>query len=219
MLIEPIDLQEFLTAVRPALDSASADELARCVDSRWTPQQLCGLLSHEAAEVRKVACVVLGLVGSMAEGRCLAAALRDEDAQVNQMAEQAIWSIFFRSGSDEAMRHFKLGLAAMERDQAADAAAHFHRAHQVDPKFAEAYNQCAIAHYMLEEWDQARRDCERAIELAPIHFGALAGLGHCHAQMGCFAKAAESYRRALTVNPRMEGIASVLGRLEESLAV
>ena len=57
------------------------------------------------------------------------------------------------------------------------------------------------------------------IELLPIHFGALAGLGHCHAQMGSLARAAESYRRALTVNPRMEGIAQVLRRLEESLPV
>lgn len=218
MWIEPVDLAEFLTAVRPALDSASADELARCVD-RWTPAQLCGLLSDEKPEVRKLACLVLGLVGTLAEGRCLAAALRDEDAHVNEMAEQAMWSIFFRSGSDEATYHFKLGLAAMEREEVADAAEHFHRAHQADPNFAEAYNQCAIAHYMLEEWEQARRDCERAVALLPIHFGALAGLGHCYAQMGCFAKAAESYRRALTVNPRMEGISGVLRRLEESLTV
>ena len=217
MWIEPIDIDEFLQAVAPALDASSADELARRVGQRWTPQQVCGLLCHERPEVRKVACVVLGLVGAMAEARCLATALRDEDPKVNELAEQGMWSIFFRSGSDDATHHFKSGLAALERDDPREAAIHFHGAHVADPQFAEAYNQCAIAHYMLEEWDKSRRDCERAIELAPIHFGALAGLGHCHAQLGCFGKAAEFYRRALTVNPRMEGIATVLQRLQEAM--
>ncbi len=218
MWIEPIDTAEFLSVVGPALDAACAQELARRVGERWRPEQLCSLLNDQNHELRRVACVVLGLIGNMDHARCLAAALRDEDREVNELAEQAMWSIFFRSGSPEAIEPFKRGLAAMEHNAPGEAVEHFQQACEADASFAEAYNQCGIAHYMLEEYAASLADCRRAVELVPIHFGALAGMGHCHAQLGDLRKAAEAYRRALSVNPHMEGIANVLQRVERCLS-
>lgn len=217
MWIEPINSDEFLRVVGPALDHASADDIARRVNERWNPRQLCQLLHHESAEVRKVACVVLGLVGDSDVIGCLTAALRDNEQQVNELAEHALWSLWFRDGSPQAQRYFKRGIAALERDEVECAVDCFHLAQVSDPHFAEAYNQCAIAHYILEQWDAAIADGRRAVRRMPTHFGALAALGHCYAQIGDLPQAADHYRRALSINPRLDVIAQALHRIESSL--
>jgi len=78
----------------------------------------------------------------------------------------------------------------MERQDLADAIEHFTLALEIDPRFAEAYNQRAIAQYLQEQFSQSIADCRRTIELMPCHFGAWAGLGHCHAHEGRLEKAA-----------------------------
>jgi len=218
MWIEQINTEEFLRVVGPALQQCEADELAREVASRWTPQQLCQMLHDETADVRKVACVVLGLVGDGRCLRCLSRALHDPDPQVNQLAEHALWSVWFRIGEPTAQRQFRSGLTALESDQPSQAVSHFRQAQHSDPTFASAWHQCAIAHYLLDEYVAAIDCCRQAVELTPMHFAALATMGHCYAHLGQFADAAECYRRALTINPRLDGIATALGRIEKSLA-
>lgn len=44
-------------------------------------------------------------------------------------------------------------------------------------------------------------DCEQVIELVPYHFGALHGLGLCHAALGQYTAAIQAFRRALVVQP------------------
>lgn len=214
MLIESINSEEFLSVVAPLLRRSNADDLAEHIRERWTPRQLCQLLSHECPDVRKTACVVLGLVGDDKVAGCLTAALHDEDPQVNQLAEHGLWSIWFRGGNAEAQCHFKRGLAAMEREEPRAALQWFHRAQRADPRFAEAHNQCAMVHYMLEQWESAVRECQRTLDLLPTHTGALAALGHCYTQMGDLASAACLYREALEINPRMEAVALALERIE-----
>jgi tetratricopeptide (TPR) repeat protein len=215
MWAEAINGAEFLTTVRPALQGGSADELARVTRARWSPQQLCELLADDGVDVRKTACLVLGLVGDERVMNCLAASLRDVDAMVAQMAEYALWSIWFRLGSPEAQGDFQRGMQALEHEKPDEAITWFGRAVTTDPSFAEAYNQCAIAHYMREEWDAAAVQCRKAMERVPMHFGAIAGLGHCFAQMGKLPQAAEMYRRALAIHPRMEGMAQALAGIDK----
>jgi tetratricopeptide (TPR) repeat protein len=217
MRTETVNSEEFLSLVRPAIADCCPDDLACIVNDRWTSSQLCSLLRDRSVDVRKAACVVLGLVGDERAMFCLSGALQDESAEVCELAEHALWSIWFRSGSAEAQGDFRRGLKAMEDDKPAEAVEHFRRAHEADPNFAEAYNQCAIAHYMLEEYDEAMEDCHKAVELVPFHFGALTGLGHCHACAGNLHEAARAYRRALRVHPRMETIAAALQRIEQCL--
>lgn len=217
MRIETVNSEEFLNLVRPAIADCCPDDLACMVSERWTPRQLCSLLRHESVDVRKAACAVLGLVGDDRAMYCLSGSLQDDSPEVCELAEHALWSIWFRSGSPEAQGDFRRGLKAMEDNQPAEAARYFRRAHETDPNFAEAYNQCGIAHYMLEQYDRAMEDCLKAVELVPFHFGALTGLGHCHACAGDLHEAARAYRRALRVHPRMEAIATALQRIEQCL--
>ena len=218
MRLEAVDTAEFVRLAASALERGGAEELARAAAQRWTPRQICPLLSHDDVDVRKLGCIVLALSGDSRAVGCLTAALRDEEPQVAELAEHALWSIWFRSGSLEARRHFRRGLAAMAGDDLGAAVEHFTRAQQTDPRFTEAYNQCAIAHYLSERWLDSIEQCEQVIDRHRAHFGALAGMGHCHFQLGNFAEAARWYRRALSVNPRMHTVAAALARIERCVA-
>ena len=87
----------------------------------------------------------------------------------------------------------------------------------MDPDFAEAYNQRAIAKYLQERYEESIRDCRRAVERMPCHFGAWAGMGHCHAHQGRAAEAIEAYERALLINPHLEGIRQAVDELRATL--
>lgn len=214
-----IDSEQFIARVRPALAARDPEQLARLVRAHWTIEQLCDLLNQGQADARKVACLVLGLVGCPNCVPCLSAALHDDDPIVAELAEHAMWSIWFRSASPDAVEPFKLGLELMEAHQYARALEALTEAIELDEEFAEAYNQRAIAHYMLDQWDAALADCERTVDLVPYHFGALAGMGHCFAHAGDLPEAARCYREALAVNPRMSAIARALAKIEHRMNV
>ena len=213
-MIEP---SEFLRIVRPALEAGDAALLAQAVQVRWRPDELCRLLRDGEKDVRRVAAVTLGLIGDMQSVPCLTRALRDEDEQVNQMAEHGLWSIWFRSGDPKAAEPFRDGVALLSTESFDKAITKFHLATQIDPTFAEAYNQCGIAHYFLGQWKAAIADCRRTIRLVPAHFGATAGMGHCYAQYGKLREALRCYRRAMRINPRMTAIADAIERLEVNI--
>jgi tetratricopeptide (TPR) repeat protein len=141
--------------------------------------------------------------------------LKDPDPVVNEMAEHALWSIWFRSGCSQANQQLGRGAQAMDRRDMAHAIQHFTRAIELDPKFAEAYNQRAIAHYLLDQCDQSIADCRRTVELMPCHFGAWAGLGHCHAHEGRFSEALLCYQKALSINPHLECLVEACDELRQ----
>jgi tetratricopeptide (TPR) repeat protein len=49
------------------------------------------------------------------------------------------------------------------------------------------------------------------------HFGALSGAGQIHLQLGNPRRALEFFRRAVEVNPNLDGTAQVIPLLEEHL--
>jgi tetratricopeptide (TPR) repeat protein len=212
----PINPQEFLDVVRPALSQGDAEALAERVAARWTNPQLRSLLFHPDTDVRRVSAVVLGLVGGEDDAPSLARALWDMDEQVNQMAEHGLWSIWFRSGSPSACKPFREGVALLEVEGYEQAAEAFLRAIHADPCFAEAHHQCGIAHFFLGNWKASAQTTSQAIRLNPLHFGAIASMGHCYAELGDLRKAKRCYRLALRINPRMPQISRAIRRLKRA---
>ena len=143
----------------------------------------------------------------------LASALSDPDPCVHQMAEHAMWSIWFRLGTEEANCHLMRGSMDLEKRDFAAASQHFCRAIELDPDFAEPYNQRAIAHYLQEHFEDSIRDCKRTIRRMPCHFGAWAGMGHCYAHLDNVSEAIRCYSQALAINPGLEGIREALREL------
>jgi len=208
----------FVAAVQPLLERKDVKGLHELLRSRWTLEELTAFLASSEDDVRKVAALSLALVG----GRCcigaIASQLRHPDPMVNQMAEHALWSIWFRCGREEANHELCRGTKALNRRDFANATAHLTRAIEIDPNFAEAYNQRAIVKYLQERFDESIQDCLRAVELMPCHFGAWAGMGHCHAHVGRLTEALESYDRALAINPHMDSISQMVRELRASRA-
>jgi len=203
--------------VKPVLERNDLPELMTLFKSRWTAAEIVSFLVGQDCDARKVAALALGLVG----GKCclqeLARQLRDPDPMVNQMVEHAMWSIWFRAGTDEANHHLCRGAKAIERGDYQHAIKHFNQAIELCPDFPEAYNQRALAKYLMERLDESILDCRKAVYLMPIHFGAWAGMGHCHAHHGCLAEAVECYERALSINPHMTQIHEAIGQLRSRI--
>ncbi|MFA9479087.1 tetratricopeptide repeat protein [Phycisphaerales bacterium AB-hyl4] len=215
--MKKIEPQHFLDVVRPPLAQGDAAELARAVLERWSARDVCVLLQCPQQDVRRVAAVVIGLVGDGSCIGCLTHALHDTDEQVNQMAEHGLWSIWFRASQPAAAQPFHEGVALLSMECQDDAIRKFTQAIDADPDFAEAYNQRSIAHFLAGRWQAALDDGHETIARMPIHFGAIAGMGHCHAHRNELDHALACYRRALAINPRMPAIARAVERLEHKL--
>jgi tetratricopeptide (TPR) repeat protein len=212
-----IDGEEFLEVVRPALSRCDAPALAHAIKTRWRARDVAALLRHENSDVKRLAAMVIGLVGDMSCVGALTRALHDDDWHLNELAENALWSIWFRSGAPAAAKPFCQGVSLMAGEDYDGAIACFEEATRLDPQFAEAYNQCAIARFLLSQWRQCIADSRRAIQLVPCHFGAFGGMGHAFVELGELEKAVQCYRRALRINPRMLPIARALEPLESAL--
>ena len=208
------DAARFVHDVEPLLERRDMPALIQLLGSRYTPSQICSLLSCHDADARKVAALALALVGGSEAVADLVEHLRDPDPMVNEMAEHALWSIWFRGGSPEANAHLCRGSQALNDRQVERAEQHFSAAIELCPHFAEAYNQRGIVHYLQERFDQSLHDCRKATQLMPCHFGAWAGMGHSHAHQGDLDAALSCYRRAVAINPHLDCVAEMIRELE-----
>lgn len=201
--------------VQPLLERRDLGGLLALLKTRWSYDQICGLLRSGHTDAKKVALLALGLVAPACAIDELAHHLKDPDPVVNEMAEHAIWSVWFRCGSEQANHELARGAQALERRDFDHAIEHFDRAVALSPAFAEAYNQRGLAHYLAERYEQSIPECQKAVELMPCHFGALAGMGHCYAHLGKPREAIACYERALEANPHLDCIRQTISHLKQ----
>src|SRR4051812_45427750 len=97
-----IDPDEFVALVKPVLAQRNPRALLDFLKSRWTKEQIFAIVRIPHEDARKVAAICLSLVGSCCCVNDISELLKDPDPCVNQIAEHALWSIWFRAGSDEA---------------------------------------------------------------------------------------------------------------------
>lgn len=212
------DAQALMTALCPALASGKLQAALDVVRQHWTPDQLITLLNHAEADIRKLSALALGYIGDRSAIVPLAVALHDSDELVNQMAEHAMWAIWFRLGKPGAICLVKVGSCDLSAGRYECAIEKLTRAIHTDSDFAEAHNQRAIGYYLMERYEESIADCQATLQRMPQHFGAMAGMGHCHANLGQWEAARRCYRLALAINPRLEGIESSLHQVEKILA-
>jgi tetratricopeptide (TPR) repeat protein len=216
--LPPIDPDLFVQQVHPMLENQNLEGLLHLLTTRWECEQIVSLLGSEQPDARKIAALALSFVG----GKCclpeLIRALRDPEPIVNQMAEHALWSIWLKSGSPEANHQVARGTQATNRRDFQHALKHFSKAIEIDPKFAEAYDQRALINFLLEHYQESITDYHKAIELMPCHFGAWAGIGHCYLHLGQLDRALHSYERALEINPGLDCVRETVCELRRRVA-
>lgn len=209
-----IDPQQFIRAVQPLLERRDVTGLHSLLKSRWSCDQLRTLLHSDHLDAKKVGLLCLSMIGTECSINDVAVELKHSDRVVNEMAEHALWSIWFRMGTPTANHELMRGAQALGRKDIPHAITHFNRAIEQLPTFAEPYNQRATARYLQEEYEPSITDCQRAIELMPCHFGALAGMGHCYAHLGKPRQAIEAYERALEANPHLDCVRQTVRELK-----
>jgi tetratricopeptide (TPR) repeat protein len=162
--------------------------------------------------------VLLAREGGMADVPALIAVLRDPQPELRPLAEEAIWVVWSRSGDAEIDRLFEQGIDEMNAGRAKESLAIFTRIIERKPEFAEGWNKRATVYFVIGDFDRSLADCAEVLKRNPVHFGALAGCGQIYAQTGEYEKALDHFRRALAVNPNLDGVAFNAQLLERVIA-
>ena len=145
------------------------------------------------------------------------AALHAADPAKAARAADLLWALWHRSGDPQIDAVLHQGIAAMQRQDFAEADAIFTRVIQLAPGFAEGWNKRATVRFMANDYEGSIADCRETLERNPHHFGALSGQGLCHMALRQYAQAADLFRRALAVHPHLAGaranLRSAMGEL------
>jgi tetratricopeptide (TPR) repeat protein len=181
-------------------------------------QQALKGLEAAASVTRLDAVKRLGEVGLASDSDALLDRLADDDMQVRAAAAQAVWKAWGRSGDADIDTQYQLGLRQLSTGDLDEAIATFGLILRHKPAFAEAWNKRATAYYLRGDFVRSLADCDKVFELAPRHFGALAGAATIHARLGRPERALELFKRALAVNPNMDDSVEIIRTLEKQIA-
>ena len=163
-------------------------------------------LASADEQMRRQAASRLGEVGMRADTAALRQALRDADGDTRARAEQAMWSIWSRSGDHEIDRLYRTGVEQMSGGDLRNGIATFSRIIQRKPEFAEGWNKRATLYFLTGEYRKSLADCNQVIKRNPHHFGALAGYGQIYIKLEDYQRSLEYFQKALEVNPNMESV-------------
>ena len=199
---------------REARLQAALDRFKDQVQARYTEGTLQRLLDAPGARTRRASVLALGLVGTMKSNAGVAAMLHDDDRTVRHLAADALWSLWFRAGSEANNRELKRLTQLSNPQKALTGLDGFVTK---APHFAELYNQRAIILYRLGDYPRSIADCERALKLNPYHFGAFAGMGQCYMKLKRPRAALKAFRSALMINPGLDGVEETIHSIEDAL--
>ena len=185
--------------------------------AQLTRTQALAALVQPDVEARLAGVDRLAAIGLMVDADRVIERLGDSDPRIRNSAAAAVWQIWGRSGDPAIDKLFARGLKQMQSAALGDALATFNEVVRRKPSFAEGWNKRATIYFLLGENEKSLKDCEEVFRRNPKHFGALAGAGQIHLQLGNMRSALEFFRRAVKVNPDLEGPAQMIPLLERHL--
>jgi tetratricopeptide (TPR) repeat protein len=125
-----------------------------------------------------------------------------EEAEAADIAAD-IWATWLESGSATVDLLMQRAMAAAEAEDADTARELLDRVILLRPDYAEAWHLRAGLFLAAENYPEALRDLNAALEREPRHFGAWLGMGIMLENLGGERQALESYREALKIYPLM----------------
>lgn len=136
----------------------------------------------------------------------------ESEAEAADVAED-IWATWLESGSPSADLVMSRAVEAINFGDIELAHELLDRVVLLRPDFAEAWHRRAGLFLSEENYSEALRDLNQALEAEPRHFGAWLGMGFVLEQLGGEAEALESYREALKIYPLMPQAKAAEARL------
>ena len=182
-----------------------------------TRAQALSALAQTDTKARLAGVERLAEIGVQADADRVIRRLGDVDPEVRSASAAAVWQIWSRSGDEKVDALFARGVMQMQAAALGEALATFSEIIRLKPAFAEGWNKRATIYFLLGENEKSLRDCEEVFKRNPRHFGALSGAAQIHLQLGQPRRALELFRRAIEVNPNLEGAAQIIPLLEQHL--
>lgn len=187
------------------------------VTDRYSIATLERLAATGSRTARRAAVLALGHLAEYASNPIVGRALVDPDRGVRMLADCAIRLLWCRWGNLIQRRHLKTVMRMNGAGKHDEAVRHSSELIAAAPKFAEGWNQRAMAYFGLGRFREAIQDCRQALKLNAYHFGAAAGMGQCYLKLNNHRAALASFQRALSLNPSLEGVRAQVAYLERAL--
>ena len=122
--------------------------------------------------------------------------------QEGRLAEDAIWRMWMAEAPTvEIARAVEEAMNARESYDFDKALTILDRVVAAAPDYAEGWNQRAFVRFLKEDPDGSLEDIERALELEPSHFAALAGKALILMQQGRVELGQQALRQAIEIHP------------------
>ncbi|MFH1746021.1 MAG: tetratricopeptide repeat protein [Planctomycetota bacterium] len=175
---------------------------------------LARLLATGTGDIARAAAVCLGLQGSLRDCRALVSALRAEDPELVQTAENSLWLIWMRAGSAAGNQQLVTAIERIRDEDYLAALVVLDELSTCEPDFAEAHHQRGIVLFFLERLAAASTAFRQALRRNQYHYLAAVNLGHVYVERGNYKRALFHYRNALRIHPQLDEIPEVVQRLE-----
>ena len=202
---------------RRYLKNENSADFIRSVAEHYTEASLQRIAIDGSRATRRAAVLAIGFVGSYQSNPVLGRALHDADRAVRLLAENGMRAVWERAAGEHFYRKvavlIRLNAAKQHDECVAEATELICQA----PEFAEAWNQRAIAYLRLQQHELSLDDCRETLRCNPYHFHAASRMGYCHLEKGNPSVALDCFRRALRLNPQMEGIRAQSDHLQRAL--
>jgi tetratricopeptide (TPR) repeat protein len=127
--------------------------------------------------------------------------LKSNDENIRERATSQLWRIWFWEKGKIPLEQIEESERLLAEGDLDAAGAILDELVTDLPDFAEAWNRRAVWGFISQKYDRAIADCEEVLKLNPVHFGALHGLGLCHAALGNYSAAIGAFRLALEIQP------------------
>ncbi len=199
------------------LNDENSASFIRAVSERYTIATLERLVSCGSRVTRRAAAMALGFVGNYPSNHVLGRALHDDDRGVRILAENGIRQLWCRDGTEHQRQQIRTVTRMNSTEQYDEAIELANEMIDESPFFSEAWNQRAISLYHQKLYQQSVADCHQTLEFNAYHFGAAVGMAHCYLELSDAFTALECFRRAIKLNPNMDGVRAQIEFLQRTL--
>lgn len=152
--------------------------------------------------------------GAGAHDRLFEALKAAPDEATARAIEDRIWRIWMQAPDERTGELVREAMARREVYDLAGAKSLLDEAAARAPDYAEIYNQRGFVRFLQDDFDGALEDVDRAIELEPRHFAAMAGRALILMRQGRHLLAHKQLREAVAIDPFLKERGLIAGEPE-----